>query len=473
MINEKDVNMPLDADEINALDNSDRDNNEDNDDSDIITINLAECGAISALQQVSAQLSSVQRDYIRTISSNALKSFEDSIKLSFKPAFSETLGKLTKEASHIDLSNSLKPMMESYTEQIKALNTPLISDSVINAFKTIQFPTLAFSKLVTQTPMIQTITSAMVNMDYHSCFSIANTTLKKPQIVAPDIVFFKISELAKVMKPNLNYPRGLSTSLNKLTMLSALTIADNADVFYDVSEKGFFREGHEDKSAILPSELNTICSAKEILTDFEEEFVSEQELMDFMSILFDTPTFASAHPVGKKIYRFIKKLMDKDSEYKHGFDNDMFFHSRARGMTERPFVNDEMLRAPIGVTGPGRYNNPGRSYYYFADSANGSEQEIQKHNPGKIVQTVKLIPTKSIVLLDLSGTMRRGKTFLRYLRFPLSSVNDKTPREYLIPCYVAECCKRIGFEGIKYYGGKEYSNYVTWNDGYFRFAGNV
>lgn len=58
-----------------------------------------------------------------------------------------------------------------------------------------------------------------------------------------------------------------------------------------------------------------------------------------------------------------------------------------------------------------------------------------------------------------------------YLRFSLTDKSDKMPKEYLIPCFVADCCKCIGFEGIKYYGSKEYNNYVVWDDGFFDYAG--
>lgn len=349
----------------------------------------------------------------------------------------------------------------------------MLSDSVLSAFQKIQFPALAFSKIAIQTPMIEALTSAMVNMDYISCYSIANDTLEKPRIAAPDVAFFKTTELAKAMKPQLDYPRGFPSSLNTLNHCSAYEISDNSDIYYDVQGRGFVGDGREKKDIILPNELNVVCAAKVVFNSVDEEFVTELELTDLMSILFDTPSFASIHPAGQKIFQFIQGLMNTDSEYKHGFDREVFFHSRARREEDRPFINAEMLKAPIGVTGPGRYSNPGRSHYYFADTAKGAEVEIKKHNPGRIIQTVKLLPVKKVVLLDLSGTMKRGATFLRYLRFPLSSVNDKTPREYLIPCYVAECCKRIGFDGIKYYGGKEYSNYVTWNDGYFKIAGVV
>ncbi len=71
-------------------------------------------------------------------------------------------------------------------------------------------------------------------------------------------------------------------------------------------------------------------------------------------------------------------------------------------------------------------------------------------------------------MTDLPNLVRG---ILRYLRFNLSDVTNKTPREYLIPCFVSDCCKSIGVDGIKYYGTKEYSNYVVWSDGYFTFDG--
>ena len=196
----------------------------------------------------------------------------------------------------------------------------------------------------------------------------------------------------------------------------------------------------------------------------------ESELIDFMTFLYETPTMAFDNPVGKKIYDLIEYLKNSDNEHKHGFDKEQYYHTRAREKESVPYVWDEMLRAPVGVTCAGRYNHPGRSHYYFSDTKDGAESEVKKHNSDKEIQTVCIKPIRDILLLDLSETMRRGKTFLKYLRFPLKEVNDKMPREYLMPCFVSDCCKRIGFEGIKYYGGAKYSNYVVWNDGLFKFV---
>ena len=87
------------------------------------------------------------------------------------------------------------------------------------------------------------------------------------------------------------------------------------------------------------------------------------------------------------------------------------------------------------------------------------------------IQTIRIRPVKNIKLLDLSGTLHRGKTFLRMIRYSITEDCNKMPKEYLLPCFVADCCQQIGFDGIKYYGSKDYNNYVSWSDGYFKSAG--
>ena len=246
--------MPITTDHITPADfdglDSDIENDgfttEDSLDSDSIVIDMPEPGAIVALQQLSERLSSVQREYIKTINTSALSALADSIKQAIHPINSSVLSEYAKTVSlvsQIDLQRSMKPVLTAYSSYIKTLNTPLLSDSLLSAFEKIQFPALAFSKIAIQTPMIEAITSAMVNMDYLSCFSIANEALDKPRIIAPDVAFFRTTELAKAMKPELAYPYGFSTALKSLNKSSAFAISDNPEIFYDVSQKGFSGEG--------------------------------------------------------------------------------------------------------------------------------------------------------------------------------------------------------------------------------------
>lgn len=135
-------------------------------------------------------------------------------------------------------------------------------------------------------------------------------------------------------------------------------------------------------------------------------------------------------------------------------------------------------KAPYGITGPGRYNHAGQSYFYFSDKKNGAETEILKHMSSQdkekmILQTVKVGACKNAKLIDLSAKNLRGlNTLLKFIRFPLNDLGNN-PREYLIPSFISMCCKSAGIDGIKYYGGKDYSNYVTWDDGYYDFIGIV
>ena len=133
-----------------------------------------------------------------------------------------------------------------------------------------------------------------------------------------------------------------------------------------------------------------------------------------------------------------------------------------------PFTVGQMLKAPYGLPWAGRFNHVGRSHYYFSDTPFGAKAEIKKHISAKdVIQTICISPCRDVKLLDLSNHIAGCNTFLKYIRFSLADAQDKMPREYLIPCYVSDCCKLIGFEGIKYYGTKDYNNYVVWTDGFF------
>ena len=139
---------------------------------------------------------------------------------------------------------------------------------------------------------------------------------------------------------------------------------------------------------------------------------------------------------GQKIYKMLEELYC-NGIYSISFDRGVYYHCRSHKKADMPFTFDQMLKAPHGLPWAGRYNQVGRSNYYFADTQKGAEAEVKKHkSDNDVLQTVRLKPIKDIKLLDLSGSLSGGKTFLRYLRFSLSDVVDKMPREYLIPCFV-------------------------------------
>ena len=98
--------------------------------------------------------------------------------------------------------------------------------------------------------------------------------------------------------------------------------------------------------------------------------------------------------------------------------------------------------------------------------------EVSKHTKEPRVQIAKLRPTRPIRMIDLSQDLKTKNKFLDYCRFGATNTNLHIQREYLLPCFVADCCRESGIEGIKYYGSKEYKNYVSWDDSYFAFEGS-
>ena len=343
-----------------------------------------------------------------------------------------------------------------------------LSDAMIDSLSLIQTDTMFQLSRCTQTDMIKNLTTCFAQAGYASLPRIVTESLSKPFLCASDIAFLRTAKLLPTIEDEVLYPYGFKTSLSNLNAGTAEDLMDDDEITYDTHENCFVTTYAEARS----SEMNVICAGKIVFnSSCEKELFSEKDLMNFSSFLSRTPMLAMIDGTGKKIFDLIKNMYES-GERRIDFDKDCYYHSRNRNKGVAPYTAELMLKAPHGLPGTGRYNHAGQSHYYYADTQNGAENEVKKYlKKDEITQTIRLIPTKPIRLLDLSGTMLRGKVFLRYIRFPLSDIQDKTPREYLIPGFVADCCRAIGFDGIKYYGSQEYNNYVSWDDGYFKDGG--
>lgn len=325
-----------------------------------------------------------------------------------------------------------------------------------------QLSTFAFSELYGTSALVDSFKSALINTDYSACVSAISKALSSSTISTVDFSFLKTIDISQSFSSEIVVPTGLRTALKDLNMGAAKRLAKKDDITYDFEKSAFVVE--DTPAAIATAkEMNVISSGAELFDCLEEEYISEPELMNFMTFLQNSPTFASENAVGKKIQKLIENIAEHIS-----FDCAQYYHSRARELDAIPFTYDEMLTAPSGVTGPGRYNHPGQAFYYFADTVEGSAAEVKKHNKGKQIQTAVIRPNKKINMVDLSGTIKNGQTFLKYIRFEAKGEN--MPKAYLIPCFVSDCCRACNIDGIKYFGSKAYSNYVCWNTGYFEFV---
>jgi hypothetical protein len=275
-------------------------------------------------------------------------------------------------------------------------------------------------------------------------------------VEAPNMAYLRsIRRLTNTLPKPL--PKGLKSILNEMDISTAKRLSVLNNVKFEMNDKQFFEEDNTNNKANM-EEMNVICSSVELFGD-----IDERDLMDFMNHLATKIEFASEHKIGRIINEIISGWRDKVD-----FDNEVYYHARARKPDLCPYTEQEMRKAPYGITCAGRYSHAGDSHYYFSDKKEGAYNEIAKHGiVGKIVQIATIKPIKRIAMIDLSMDVDKPNKFLRYIRFAPQDFAMNIIREYLIPCFVVTCCKRNGIEGIKYYGSKEYNNYVSWEDGYF------
>ena len=131
-----------------------------------------------------------------------------------------------------------------------------------------------------------------------------------------------------------------------------------------------------------------------------------------------------------------------------------------------------MLKAPPYISSHGRFNEVGSSCYFFADKIEGAINEIKKHCGSKThaIEVAEIKPKRTIKMIDLSeAELSKRNNFIEYIRLAASDSGDKIMKEYLLPNFVAACCREVGIEGIKYYSSG-YNCYVTWQDDYFSFV---
>lgn len=328
----------------------------------------------------------------------------------------------------------------------------IMSEQLVCTYKALSFGTTA---------LIERIQKASIERNFSSYVDALSDALRSSRLVAQDFWFIKESTSLQSLSQEINFPIGFVTALKDTNKPTAERIAPNRSIYYDLSSRGFVDVSHPE-ILITTKEINIVCAGNDLFDCIEEDYIEETELLNFMTFLSQTPSFADSHDVGKKIIYLLQEVARRMD-----FDEKKYYHSRPN-QDGVPYTYEDMLKAPNGITSAGRYNRPGQAYYYFSNKKSGAINEIRKHiSDNTFVQTAVIIPVHSIKMIDLSGSLQRGKKFLDYIRF--SADNSKFPRAYLIPNFVSDCCRRIGIEGIKYYGTKDYSNYVCWNDGYFAF----
>jgi hypothetical protein len=330
----------------------------------------------------------------------------------------------------------------------------------LNAF-TMQWDSIAKSSQAYLTPAIIELRNHFIHYDFYNGIQSFLPAISKSIIEAPNIAFLKEAYLLTGCMSDI-LPRGIKTILSEMHTNTAKRLSYSDDISLNVKEKSFFDESNPESTASV-RETNIICSAIDVLRG-----ITEIDLIAFLNYIAKYPGFAINHSVGKRIYELIQKWNDLID-----FDCEIYYHGRGLEKGACPYTEAQLEQAPHGVTWHGRYNHVGESHYYFSDKSKGAIQEVRKHSQNDIrIQIAKIKPKQKIRMIDLSDSKAPSK-FLEFCRFsPNSDDFSKIKREYLIPCFVASCCKHLqNVDGIRYYGSKEYTNYVVWSDHYFTCIG--
>lgn len=365
----------------------------------------------------------------------------------------ENFGRLSDSmARAIEPSIAVAEIVGRQTKLLSSLDIPSYSQTLAVSAMEKQWSSLARIVGAYRTPEIIKLQESLLKNEFAAMQAFSDS-LKTPRIEAPNIALIKIAPIFD----EISFPKGIMTAVNGLHVDAAKRLINSESVSFDTEDRMFYVESSPEDRATI-SETNILCSSLHLLSG-----IDEADLISFLQQLEKFPAFAIEHETGKRICGIVScwdQYLDFDHEY--------FYHARPLSEGACPYTESDLRKAPTGYTGHGRYNYIGQSHYYFSDKERGAILEVTKHTNEKRIQIAKLHPKKPIRMIDLSGEVTAKNKFLEYCRFnPAPTQYPYVKREYLLPCFVANCCEKYGIDGIKYYGSKEYKNYVSWYDGYF------
>ena len=187
------------------------------------------------------------------------------------------------------------------------------------------------------------------------------------------------------------------------------------------------------------NELNIIGEIYGIL--FEKE-----ELNDFIDYLYRNPSLSLKHPVGVKFYELLERHY-LDNKFRLEVDF-ILYRGRKRYYDQTEFAHKDLWNPPEGQATHGRYNSIGVSVFYCTDNYEGLPYEL---NPVKneCIDYGEFKVLKELNIIDVSKLF--PEEFAEY--FSANSVESKLLKKtYLLTSFISECCKNIGYNGVRYKG---------------------
>lgn len=231
------------------------------------------------------------------------------------------------------------------------------------------------------------------------------------------------------------------------------------DSHTEVIEKRSFDEtfkifSFDDVSSFLDIDI-------EEMSQYAEKYninIKKLELTNFSTFLRKNAMLGFKHYAGQKIYHLFEQMFIEEDYFL--LENINLFRGRTRNVGTDKFSASQMWNPPIGVSSHGRYNLVGSSVLYLTDNIDYIPAEVHYMGYQELdIATISIL--KPLKILDLS---KMYGEFGRILSINPSD-NNVLKLEYLLTNFIAECCKEIGFQGIKYNGVKKgnYKNYALLN----------
>lgn len=433
----------------------------------------------------------------RTDLSEALRESE-AMRLSMAKALSESVAytEMMHKTSEA-VCASMVPALVTFVDSIKSITAGVRLDSIravldsinssgwLSSYRasevmkvvSVQQELLAACTASLQTPAIRDMADRFASKDYFGVYESLASSLSGLTVRGPDIALLgNVGGLVDSLG-DFGYggsiPRGTKTFVKNLSKVSFERLSVSEDVSVDIRGKRLLAADAEtdpglcncvgDDSGVVSASVrsfNVLTSSLSFL-----EGLTEVDMMKLQQLCSDDPAFARDCKAGRLIWETVRDWRDAIS-----FDRPVYYHARLKPAGTASYLKDDMVKAPRLLVKAGRFNGPQKAYYYFSDTEHGAMQEIGKHGSGDEAQVAEIEGRRDVRLIDLSGVGRGTNYFLKYLRFPFTNTDQVIPPEYLVPNFVAQCCRHAGIDGIKYYGSKTYSNYVVWDDGLFRIV---
>lgn len=201
-------------------------------------------------------------------------------------------------------------------------------------------------------------------------------------------------------------------------------------------------------------------------------YTLEQEWLDRFGPL--AAHVAATQPAGSRQYRARINCKAEFMQWEQGSLD-------APIRTCQPFTGSEIGPPPQALASPGRLNRANIVFLYLASDVDTAIAEVRPH-PGQVVSVGEFVSLRKLRIADLANIPLRSfaKTDELLETFSLFKTVERVfstpalpgfPASYLLTQFLADCFRRIGFEGLTFKSSVTSGvNFVAFDPGSFEYV---